>query len=139
LQEYRGENTIKSFAEQIVELKILADRWCEGKNKTNGLFLAKYQVLYVLSEGDFVAPKIIINKLGLAKSNLAIIAKELIKDGLIESKKDNQNRREIYYCITQKGRSELTKKLEQIEDQANNKQKKQIKTLEDAIKILEDF
>ena len=126
-----------SFAEKIVELKLLTDRWCEGQNKSNGLFLVSYQFLYELSKAEFVAPKVLIKKLGLAKSNLALVAKEMIKKGFAISKKDEQNRREIYYSITDSGKKELNAKLEQIETGVTTKQKDQEEIIEKAIKVLE--
>ena len=67
-----------SFANSIVWLKLLTDRICEGKNKKNGLFLVSYQVLFVLNENERVSPKELVLSLGLAKSNLAIIAKKMM-------------------------------------------------------------
>ena len=103
-----------NFAKKLIELKLLAERLIEGRNKQNGLFTISHQVLFVLSAKDSVCPKEIIEKLGIAKSNLAIVAKKLLKDGLIVSKKSKENHKEIYYSITKKGEDVLEQKLNQI-------------------------
>ena len=125
-----------SFANSIVWLKLLTDRICEGKNKKNGLFLVSYQVLFVLNENERVSPKELVLSLGLAKSNLAIIAKKMMKDGLIERTKDLQNRKEIYYNITLKGKEVLMAKLAQIENSCNESEKKETSLLHKVVQIL---
>mgnify|MGYP001059848204 FL=1 len=125
-----------SFANSIVWLKLLTDRICEGKNKKNGLFLVSYQVLFVLNENERVSPKELVLSLGLAKSNLAIIAKKMMKDGLIERTKDLQNRKEIYYNITLKGKEVLMAKLAQIENSCNESEKKETSLLQKVVQIL---
>ena len=125
-----------SFANSIVWLKLLTDRICEGKNKKNGLFLVSYQVLFVLNENERVSPKELVLSLGLAKSNLAIIAKKMMKDGLIERTKDLQNRKEIYYNITLKGKEVLMAKLAQIENSCTESEKKETSLLQKVVQIL---
>ena len=125
-----------SFANSIVWLKLLTDRICEGKNKKNGLFLVSYQVLFVLNENERFIPKELVLSLGLAKSNLAIIAKKMMKDGLIERTKDLQNRKEIYYNITLKGKEVLMAKLAQIENSCNESEKKETSLLQKVVQIL---
>ena len=125
-----------SFANSIVWLKLLTDRICEGKNKKNGLFSVSYQVLFVLNENERVSPKELVLSLGLAKSNLAIIAKKMMKDGLIERTKDLQNRKEIYYNITLKGKEVLMAKLAQIENSCNESEKKETSLLQKVVQIL---
>ena len=125
-----------SFTNSIVWLKLLTDRICEGKNKKNGLFLVSYQVLFVLNENERVSPKELVLSLGLAKSNLAIIAKKMMKDGLIERTKDLQNRKEIYYNITLKGKEFLMAKLAQIENSCTESEKKETSLLQKVVQIL---
>ena len=101
------------IASKIVDLKILLDRCCEGRNKEFGLFLTTYQILFLVSKNDHIAPKFIMEKLGIAKSNLAIATRSLIKDGYVIKEVDTLNRRQIYYSITDAGRSFLNQKLHQ--------------------------
>ncbi len=104
-----------AFAKSIVELKLISDRIAEGKGENAGIFSNAYQILYILTRKDKVTPKELISELNMAKSNLAILAKKMIKDGHIESHKDKYNKREIYYVITDLGLSVLQKKLDNID------------------------
>ena len=85
------------FSRNIVELKLISDRIAEGKGESAGIFSNTYQILYILDRKETVTPKELIAELNIAKSNLAILAKKMIKDGQIESHKDKYNKREIYY------------------------------------------
>lgn len=103
------------FSKNIVELKLISDRIAEGKGETAGIFSNTYQILYILSRKEKVTPKELISELNIAKSNLAILAKKMISDGIIESHKDKQNKREIFYNITDAGQEMLQEKLDNID------------------------
>ena len=103
------------FSKNIVELKLISDRIAEGKGEKAGIFSNQYQILYILSRKEVVTPKEIIAELNIAKSNLAILAKKMIKDGQMESHKDKLNKREIYYTITETGKNMLQDKLDNID------------------------
>lgn len=105
------------FSRNIVELKLIADRMAEGKIDEPGIFSNMHQILYVVNRKESVSPKEIISELNIAKSNLAILAKKMIEDGLIESHKDADNKREIFYTITEKGKTALKEKLDRIDDE----------------------
>ena len=104
-----------SFSRNIVELKLISDRIAEGKGESAGIFSNTYQILYILDRKETVTPKELIAELNIAKSNLAILAKKMIKDGQIESHKDKYNKREIYYNITPVGKEMLQEKLDNID------------------------
>ena len=103
------------FSKNIVELKLISDRIAEGKGEAAGIFSNTYQILYILTRKERVTPKELIAELNMAKSNLAILAKKMMKDGLIESHKDKSNRREIFYNITEAGKEMLQDKLDNID------------------------
>ncbi|MBR2391870.1 MAG: winged helix-turn-helix transcriptional regulator [Clostridia bacterium] len=103
------------FSRYIVELKLISDRIAEGKGEKAGIFSNTYQILYILNRKEKVTPKELIAELNMAKSNLAILAKKMMKDGLIESHKDKSNKREIYYNITENGKEMLQEKLDNID------------------------
>ena len=103
------------FSKNIVELKLISDRIAEGKGEAAGIFSNTYQILYILTRKEKVTPKELIAELNMAKSNLAILAKKMMKDGLIESHKDKSNRREIFYNITEAGSEMLQDKLDNID------------------------
>lgn len=128
-----------TFAESIVALKILTDRMCEGQNKTNGLFLASHQMLFVLYKEGTLSPSVLKTRLGLAKSNLAILAKQLIKKGLISSNKNYANRKEVYYSLTKEGEDELMQKLDQIENSIPEKLKAKAKDIENVANELQNI
>lgn len=111
-QTNTNENNL--FSKNIIELKLISDRIAEGKGDESGIFSNMFQVLYLLDKRDIVTPKELIAELNIAKSNLAILAKKMIRDGQIESHKDESNKREIYYNITPLGREQLKSKLDSI-------------------------
>lgn len=108
-------NETNIFSKSIVEIKLIADRIAEGKGEDAGIFSNMHQILYILDRKDTVTPRELIQELNIAKSNLAILAKKMIKDGQIESHKDKINKREIYYNITPLGKEILQKKLDNID------------------------
>lgn len=114
-----------SFAKSIIELKLASDRIAEGKGKGAGVFTVRYQILYLIASNDKISPQELIYELKMAKSNLALITKKMIKDGVISSFKEEGNRKQIYYSITDQGRKELQTKMDAI----NNMQTKESKEM----------
>lgn len=100
-------------ARKLLETKSLCETIC-GLAKSE-LPNNAMKILYFLDEYKDVPPSFLISKLGIAKSNLALIAQDMIKKRLIESYHTNIDRRTITYHITQKGRNELKDYLMQIE------------------------
>ena len=114
-----------SFAKGIIELKLASDRIAEGKGKGAGVFTVRYQILYLIASNDKISPQELIYELKMAKSNLALITKKMIKDGVISSFKEEGNRKQIYYSITDQGKKELQTKMDAI----NNMQTKESKEM----------
>ena len=114
-----------SFAKSIIELKLASDRIAEGKGKGAGVFTVRYQILYLIASNDKISPQELIYELKMAKSNLALITKKMIKDGVISSFKEEGNRKQIYYSITDQGKKELQTKMDAI----NNMQTKESKEM----------
>lgn len=114
-----------SFAKSIIELKLASDRIAEGKGKGAGVFTVRYQILYLIASNDKISPQELIYELKMAKSNLALITKKMIKDGMISSFKEEGNRKQIYYSITDQGKKELQTKMDAI----NNMQTKESKEM----------
>ncbi|MBQ8425756.1 MAG: transcriptional regulator [Clostridia bacterium] len=127
-------NESNLFSKNIIELKLIADRMAEGKGCENGiLFTNMHQILFILNRKEIVTPKEIIAELNIAKSNLAILAKKMISDGLIESHKDNSNKREIFYNITELGKETLQKRLDAIDEYYNVESKTALNVLVRAV------
>ncbi len=129
-------NETNLFSKSIVEIKLIADRIAEGKGEEAGIFSNMHQILYILDKKDTVTPRELIMELNIAKSNLAILAKKMIKDGYIESHKDKINKREIFYNITDLGREILQKKLSNIDTICTGDTKKVTTILARAIEEL---
>lgn len=114
-----------NFAKSIIELKLASDRIAEGTGTGAGVFTVKYQILYLIASKGKTSPQELIYELKMAKSNLALITKKMIKEGLIVSSKEEGNRKQIYYSITEKGDSFLKVKMDAI----NNMQTKETKEM----------
>lgn len=124
------------FSKGIVELKLISDRIAEGKGESAGIFSNTYQILYILTRKESVTPKELIAELNMAKSNLAILAKKMIKDGLMESHKEKSNKREIFYNITEDGRAMLQEKLDNVDTVCEGDTKKVINIIYRAVEEL---
>ena len=124
------------FSKGIIELKLISDRIAEGKGESAGIFSNTYQILYILTRKEKVTPKELIAELNMAKSNLAILAKKMIKDGLMESHKEKSNKREIFYNITEDGKAMLQEKLDNVDTVCEGDTKKVINIVYRAVEEL---
>ena len=99
-------------ARKILEIKCLSQTLCSSGNieNTNN----QLKVLYFIDEYQSVTPQLLISKLGIVKSNLALLTTSLIKDGLIVSSKSLADKRAIVYSITAKGKQILDDHLASI-------------------------
>lgn len=136
----------KGLSSKLVKVRMLLENLCDGFDSScsnkKSLLTTKIKMLHLLEEADKISPSFIINKLGIAKSNLAILANRMINEGLIEKSVDETDKRVIYYKITKKGNERLKKELENINKQVcdcsvnGNKCKRLNKALEEIIKVL---
>ena len=102
-----------SISRRILEAKTLAQTICNiTKNEATSTEL---KVLYFVDTQKNCSPQILISKLGIVKSNLALITKKMIKDELISSKKSTTDRRAITYYILPKGKQMLDEYLENLD------------------------
>lgn len=101
-----------SFAKSIIELKLQVDKIIESQNM--GAFTAKYKMLYLIMFHAETSPQQLISSLNMAKSNLAQLAKKLVQEGLINQVKEVNNKKQIYYIISEKGKKELLAKMNKI-------------------------
>ena len=94
-----------SISRKLLEIKSLSQTICNiTKNETTN---TQIKVLYFIDEYTSVSPQILISKLGIVKSNLALITKKMIEENLIVSKKSLSDKRAIFYSITPKGKKML--------------------------------
>lgn len=103
---------IKDILILISRLQVLAEGF-DDLNKTSVLTI-KIKVLLEISNYDKISPNKLKNKVGLAKSNLALLCNSLINDGYVTKQKDNFDNRSIFYQITPKGSEFLNKTLLQM-------------------------
>ena len=107
------------LARNIMKLRILSSNACESfekqMNKKN-LLTTKVRILFLIDEYKTVSPTFLIDRLYVAKSNIALFCKQLLLEGLITSSQDLIDKRIIYYCLTQKGKEFLKSKLSFIQD-----------------------
>lgn len=91
-------------AKKIIEIESLSENLL--KSCKNGTLL-RLKVLYFASVYENLSVSMIIEKLGLKKSNFALLTAELEKEGLIEIKQTEIDRRCRTISLTEKGKSEL--------------------------------
>lgn len=109
-------------SKELIELLSKLNNLVEGfdefyLNKKNSLTI-KDKLLIFLYEKS-LSPYELIKKLGLAKSNLALITSSLIKENLIIKKQDNVDKRNIIYFITEKGKERAVNILSLINNNIN--------------------
>ena len=127
-----------SFAKSIIELKLASDRIVEGRGDGSGIFTVRYQILYLIASNKKTSPQDIIYELKMAKSNLALIAGKMIEDGLIFSQKEEGNRKQIFYYITEKGKKELATKMQAIDNMQTKESKEMIANLSKTVQSLKN-
>lgn len=102
-----------TLSEKLLSLIISFENLLEGGNKEK--FDIKHKVLYLLKHKQTATPSYLIETLGIARSNLAIICNNLAKQGAILKTKDATNKKEIFYSLTDLGNQILNEKLENAE------------------------
>ncbi len=130
---------------QLITLRILLHKLCDGFdakdfNKKSVLTM-KHKLLFLLNEEGECAPSTLINKLCIAKSNLALLCRGMLEEGLIISKKNEQDKRNITYKITPKGRAELSNfiLLMAEENPSLTKSEKEVKIIEKKLDDVIEF
>ena len=124
----------------ILSLAVRLENLCEGfdqKNKS-AVLTSKIKILLELSKKDFVTPSFLMEKVGIAKSNVAIICNSLVKEKLILKSRDDFDTREISYKITENGREVLEKYLSKAQKNFKGElaYKNNIRQVEQSVKDL---
>lgn len=99
-------------AEKLLEIESLTENLLK-KYKSSGLLRLK--VLFFASLYENLSVSMIIEKLGIKKSNFALMCGDLEKEGLIVMAQAEIDRRCRVMHLTEKGRSELDAYLKTIE------------------------
>ena len=126
--------------EQIIQLRILLQNVCDGFDNENfnkkTTLTMRTKVLYVISRNENCTPSTLINTLGIAKSNLALLCKGLCDDGVIETTKSDGDKGErelveFYFTmasdlkLTAREQKSMEKKFDDIINFLNKKVNKQ--------------
>ena len=93
-------------------------------------------MLYLIASNGQTSPQELIYELNMAKSNLALLAKKMISEGLIVRTKEIGNKKQIYYVITEKGLNELSIKMKAIDNLCSNESKEMLKHLAKTVQTL---
>ena len=127
------------LAKSIIALRLSTRRacMCEGKGNTKKNTLSlKTKVLFLISEGCGV--KQIIASLFIAKTNLALLTRDMAEEGLIVKTKGAADRREVNFALTELGRAYLDERLAAIEENVGFKDSPEAeKIIEAAIMLLD--
>lgn len=91
--------------DKLLEIEALTENLIKHLAKNN---LLKIKVLYYISQYENLSVSMIIDKLGLKKSNFALMAKELEKEGLVISKQGEIDKRCRMMSLTEKGKAQLS-------------------------------
>lgn len=132
------------LSDSLIELRLATRRacMCESGNgaKKNTLSL-KTKVLFLIAKN--YNSREILSTLLIAKTNLALLTREMASEGLIEKTKGEIDRREVCYALTQKGAQYLQERKKSIEESmsvvATNDEnyKKAVALIEKAILLMD--
>lgn len=126
---------MNTTAEEILSLIINLEYLLKNADSTK--FDIKLKVLHIINSNQKTTPNLIIDKLGMARSNLAIMCNKLSQDGLISKHKDLMNKKEIYYKLTQKGVALLEESYQKAETNfLKHRNKTKLKKLSSDLKKL---
>lgn len=110
-------------SEKIVALKIALENFTNSsqvQNTGQGFQLTvRTKTLFLISHTKNCTPSLLIERLGIVKSNLALVCKSLLTDGLIVQEKSQEDRRSVYYNITDAGVAALDEYLELVINNTN--------------------
>lgn len=103
----------KELVKLIVSTCSRLENLCEGfdVSSKSTLISSKFKVLLALSEKPKTSPSMLIDRLGLAKSNLALLCKLMIEEGLVKKSKDEFDSRVVFYSLTDQGKQSLENSL----------------------------
>ncbi len=90
--------------DKLIELEALTENVAKHFAKNN---LLKMKVLYFINQYENLSVSMYIDKLGLKKSNFALMAKDLEDEGLVVSKQGEIDKRCRLMALTEKGKTEL--------------------------------
>ena len=128
---------MEKFARTLIKLRLATRRACmceaDDKQKKNTLSL-KTKVLFLISEGYDTSQ--IIATLLVAKTNLALITKQLAECGLIEKAKNDDDHRKLLYFLTERGQNYLDERIKAIVSGVGDFSNEERSIIEKAVALL---
>lgn len=115
--------------DKILEIEALTENLTKHMAGNN---LLKMKVLYFISVYENLSVSMIIDKLGIKKSNFALMTKELETEGFVASKQGEIDKRCRMMTLTEKGKAELAayiQKLDSFFGQTDNETAEALETL----------
>ncbi len=100
-------------AKRIIEIESLAENLLKSRKNSP---LLRLKVLYFASVYENLSVSMIIEKLGIKKSNFALLTRELEEEGLIEILQAEIDKRCRSIKLTNKGREELESYITEVEN-----------------------
>ncbi len=97
-------------ADNLIYLRIALANMCDGFSNSNSSKLTSLSIrtkILFLLKGKDETPAELISSLCIAKSNLVNTIKPMIEDGVVVSYRNENNSKNVFYRITEKGLSEL--------------------------------
>jgi len=97
----------------IINFQQNIQKMCKNKAKTLGkeVFSLKFKILLLIFTTKSISPTKIKDELFLAKSNVAMFCKSLLKEGKIEFVDDKKDHRAISYNLTKTGEKYVVSRL----------------------------
>lgn len=99
--------------DKIIEIEALTENLTKHFAKNN---LLRIKVLYFISQYENLSVSMIIDKLGLKKSNFALMTKALEEEGLVMSKQGEIDKRCRMMFLTEKGKMELADFIQSLDE-----------------------
>lgn len=99
--------------DKIIEIEALTENLTKHFAKNN---LLRIKVLYFISQYENLSVSMIIDKLGLKKSNFALMTKSLEEEGLVVSKQGEIDKRCRMMFLTEKGKTELANFIQSLDE-----------------------
>jgi DNA-binding MarR family transcriptional regulator len=99
--------------DKLLEIEALTENLTKHIAKNN---LLKIKVLYFIGQYENLSVSMIIDKLGMKKSNFALMTKELETEELVYSKQGEIDKRCRMMFLTEKGKKELATFMKSLED-----------------------
>ncbi len=103
-------NNMKN-AEKLIEIEALLENITKHYAKNN---LLRFKFLYFVNQYENLSVGMIISKLGIKKSNFALMSKKLEEEGVVEIRQGELDKRIRKLFLTEKGKEQLKKYIADI-------------------------